>query len=60
MNQLMLDGFNPSEEDLTDIAMRQPLDVKIEKTIRLIQTFEVEALELSDYGYFLAFSGRSS
>ena len=52
-----LPTFEPSENELTDIAMAQPLDVKIKKSIGLLQLHEDTALDMSDKGYCLAFSG---
>ena len=49
--------FEPSEEDLYQMALRVPLEEKIEKAIALIQTFEKQALELHEDGYYVAFSG---
>ena len=55
--QMNLEGFEPSENDLMEMAMRQPLDIKISKAMKLLQEFEETAIDLSDQGYYLAFSG---
>lgn len=47
----------PEEERLYQIALSQPLDRKFEQAIGLIQLHEVEALNLSPEGYYVAFSG---
>lgn len=49
--------FEPSEEDLYQRAIRQPLEVKIQKAIKLLQMFEQSAINLSSDGYYLCFSG---
>lgn len=49
--------FEPSEEDLYQMALRVPLEEKIEKAIELIRCFEKQALNLSDEGYYVCFSG---
>lgn len=49
--------FDPSEEDLYQMALRVPLEEKIEKAIDLIRCFEQQALNLSDEGYYVCFSG---
>lgn len=53
----LLPGFTPSENDMIEMALAQPLEVKIKKSIALLQCYERGALELSDDGYYLAFSG---
>lgn len=49
--------FEPSEEDLYQRAIRQPLERKIARAIHLLRTYEQSALNLSDEGYYLCFSG---
>lgn len=49
--------FDPTEEDLYQLALAVPLNEKIESAIKLIQIFENQALELSETGYFVCFSG---
>lgn len=53
----LLPGFEPSEKDLVNRALAQPLEDKIRRSIALLQHYEASALKLSDYGYYLAFSG---
>jgi phosphoadenosine phosphosulfate reductase len=48
---------NYSEEDLYQIAIARPLGEKIDSAIKLIQTYEGQALSLSPDGYYVAFSG---
>jgi len=57
MIQQTFKGFTPTEEDLFQIAMNQPLDVKIKRAIDFLKTWEETALSLSENGYYLAFSG---
>lgn len=53
----LLPGFDYSEADLVKIALAQPLQDKIKRSIGLLQMYEAGALRLSDDGYYLAFSG---
>jgi phosphoadenosine phosphosulfate reductase len=53
----LLPGFEPSEKDLVEIALAQPLEDKIRRSIGLLQMYEAGALRLSPDGYYLAFSG---
>lgn len=53
----LLPGFEPSEKDLVDRALAQPLEAKIQRSIGLLQMYEAGALRLSPDGYYLAFSG---
>lgn len=53
----LLPGFEPSEKDLVDRALAQPLEDKIRRSIGLLKMYEAGALRLSDDGYYLAFSG---
>ena len=57
MDDVLLPGFLPSEQDLIDKALATPLDKKIVRAIALIREYEKKALELSSDGYYLAFSG---
>lgn len=54
---ILLPGFEPSEKDLVDRALAQPLEAKIQRSIGLLKMYEAGALRLSEYGYYLAFSG---
>lgn len=47
----------PSEEDLYQRAIRQPLETKVARAIQLLKMFEQSALNLSENGYYLCFSG---
>ncbi len=49
--------FEPSEEDLYQMALAVPLEDKIKSAILLIREFERQALALSPEGYYVAFSG---
>lgn len=53
----LLPSFQPSEKDLVNMALAQPLEDKIRRSIALLQHYEASALKLSDCGYYLAFSG---
>jgi len=53
----LLPGIEPSENDLIDRAMGMPLDVKIKKAILLLQEYDKLASEMSEDGYWLAYSG---
>ncbi len=55
--QQLLPGFCPSEKDLVDRALAQPLEAKIKRSVALIQHYEAGALKLSPDGFYLAFSG---
>lgn len=57
MNQMTLPGHELSEADLIEIALRQPLQAKIDRAILMFQEYERAALRLSTDGYYLAFSG---
>ena len=52
-----LPGFEPSEKDLVEMALAQPLEAKIKRAIGLLRMYEAGALKLSADGYYLAFSG---
>jgi phosphoadenosine phosphosulfate reductase len=49
--------FETTEEELYQMAINRPLAEKIEKSLALIREYEPMALELSDDGYYVAFSG---
>jgi len=53
----LLPGFEPSEKDMVDMALAQPFEDKIRRSIGLLQHYESGALKLSTDGYYLAFSG---
>lgn len=55
--QQLLTGFEASEKDLVDMALAQPLEDKIRRSIGLLQMYERGALNMSPDGYYLAFSG---
>lgn len=53
-----LDGFEPSEEDMYQMAISQPLQKKIARAIGLLKLYERKALELDpECGYYTCFSG---
>ncbi len=49
--------FETTEEELYQMAISIPLDEKIKKSLELIREYEPMALELSNDGYYVAFSG---
>lgn len=49
--------MDQSEEDMYQMALAVPLNDKIEMAIALIQTFEKQAIDLNENGYYVAFSG---
>lgn len=53
----LLEGFEPSEKDMIDWALAQPLELKILRSIEMFRHYEAAALRLSPDGYNLAFSG---
>lgn len=57
MQQQLLPGFEPSEKDLVDRALAQPLEDKIRRSIEMFRLYEAGALRMSPDGYYLAFSG---
>jgi phosphoadenosine phosphosulfate reductase len=57
MDTELLPGFEPSEQDLVNRALAQPLERKIERAKLMLQNYEAGALKLSPDGYYLAFSG---
>lgn len=57
MIEQLLPTFEPSPNDLTSMAMRQPLAYKIEIAIKLLQSWQSKAFEMNVAGYWLAFSG---
>ena len=55
--QQLLSGFEASEKDLVDMALSQPLEAKIMRSIGLLRMYNAGALRLSTDGFYLAFSG---
>ena len=55
--QQLLPTFEPSEADLVERALAQPLDAKIRRSVGLLRMYEQGALKMSPDGYYLAFSG---
>jgi len=53
----LLPGIEPSENDLIERVMNMPLEVKIKKAILLLKEYDKLASEMSDDGYWLAYSG---
>ena len=53
----LLPGIEPSKNDLYDIALAMPLETKIKKAILLLQEYDKKASEMSEQGYWLAYSG---
>ena len=49
--------FETTEEEIYQAAIEETLDRKIEKALALIREYEPMALELSQDGYYVAFSG---
>ena len=57
----LLPTFEPSEQDLVNRALAQPLEKKIARAIALLQHWEPEALKLDPRGYWVADSfGKDS
>ncbi len=57
----LLPGFQPSDNDLIQMALDMPLERKIEKAVALLQEHEAEALKLGEYGYHVCDSfGKDS
>jgi phosphoadenosine phosphosulfate reductase len=57
----LLPTFEPSEQDLVNRALAQPLERKIARAIALLQHWEPEALKLDPRGYWVADSfGKDS
>lgn len=52
-----LPGYPQSEADMVSEALRRPLAEKIESAIGLLQLYEGKALDLSQDGFWLAYSG---
>lgn len=48
---------DPDEDAMYRMAINQPLEYKIEQAIGLIRMYEHQALELSEDGYYVCFSG---
>lgn len=53
----LLPTFEPSANDLIELALSQPLDRKIDVAVKTLQMYEAQALRLSPDGYWLAYSG---
>lgn len=53
----LLPGYEPSEADLVEQALAQPLTRKIELAIATLREYEAMALKLNERGYWLAYSG---
>lgn len=53
----LLPTFEPSDNDLIEMALQQPLEDKIDKLISTIRAYESIALQHNDRGYNLRFSG---
>lgn len=49
--------FEETEEEIYEAAISQPLSEKVDAAIALIHEYEPMALQLSDEGYYVAFSG---
>lgn len=59
--QPLFPTFEPSEQDLVNRALAQPLEKKIARAIALLQHWELEALKLDPRGYWVADSfGKDS
>ena len=59
--QTLLPTFAPSEQDMVDMALAQPLERKIERAIMLLKHWEPAALKLDPRGYWVADSfGKDS
>jgi phosphoadenosine phosphosulfate reductase len=57
----LLPGYEPSEQDLVNRALAQPLEKKIARAIALLRHWEPEALKLDPRGYWVADSfGKDS
>ena len=52
-----LPGIPESEAQLAERARRQPLAAKIERAVKLLRSYEPQALRYAPTGYYLAFSG---
>ena len=55
--QQFLPSYEPNEADLVEQALSLPLKIKIEKAVGLLQLWEAAALDLHEFGYWLAYSG---
>lgn len=53
----LLPGFEPSEADLVAMALAQPLDVKIQRTIALYRAYEPFAIKADPRGFRVCVSG---
>lgn len=57
----LLPTFEPTDADLVEQALAQPLDFKVKNAIAILQQFEGRAKKLSPYGFHLADSfGKDS
>lgn len=52
MKEQLLPTFEASAQDMIDMALAMPLDIKIEKAIALLQAYESKALEYDADGYW--------
>jgi phosphoadenosine phosphosulfate reductase len=58
MKQLRMDGFEPTEQEIVDDLLAQPLKQKIEHSINLLKSFEGGALKRDpENGFQFGFSG---
>lgn len=57
MIEQLLEGFDPSEQDMVNMALSMPYELKILKSIGLLQMYERKAIDMNKNGYYLAFSG---
>ena len=61
MSDQLLPTFEPSEQDMINAALAQPLERKIERAIMLLRHWEHAALKLDPRGYWVADSfGKDS
>jgi len=61
MSEQLLPTFEPSEQDMINAALAQPLERKIERAIMLLRHWEPAALKLDPRGYWVADSfGKDS
>lgn len=57
----LLPTFEQSQQDMIDMALAMPLEVKIEKAIAILKEYEAKALELHTDGYWVCDSfGKDS
>lgn len=55
--QELLPIFELSEQDLIERALLEPFEVKVERSIATLRTYESIALKHNQLGYNLRFSG---